>query len=1139
MNSLFPAFLASSGGHDYLYGLFFLIVALVIGAATRQFLKKVPLPLPFTVLLLIIGLVIGFLNRNVLNQFSGHHDSSGFFADLWHKILETLSGAITWGGNLDGHLILYVFLPILIFEAGFALDVHTFKKSFLNAFYLAGPGIVSATVMTGLAFYGLIVAFGDPGGFFYDISNGVLSEWRPHVHGNADKVEAFVFLASMLFGAVVSATDPVAVVALLKELGASKKLGTLIEGESLLNDGTAIVAFVLLFGVVTGSQFYGGLGSFLGDAALGFGQIGAAGGLLGVLLGLLAILWVRKVFNDPLIEVTVVLVTSFAVFFICEHFFHVSGVLGLVALGIVLAGVGRTRISPEVEHFMHEFWEFIAFVANVIIFIVVGVVIAQKVDPTGWDFLILGLVYVIIHLVRAINMGVFYPLMRKAGYGLPPRDAVVVWWGALRGAIGLALALVVYSSHLEYKFGDFGDEIEFDDAKSDPIGKKSSFIKNKGENYKSETTSVHLVTLAESKKIDNEIKMVENRFSDENPLRDRFLMALYLNHAQNSIASVEVNASGSIQNIFQTPKQRDDSFSGMTSQEIVELRAELASEKKFIKVIGEGEFFALHTGSLKKNDDGKGKQFAGVSIVGISDKVRGQFLFLISGIVLLTLLVNAPTVGPLVNALGLTKLPAVKKLMFSNASGNVAKGCEEEMDLLKDDRFLSGANWAEVRNYLPDPVAYPLTADELAEMDTLAEIRRRLLERERSSYWSQFRAGLLSARAVASLDNNLSEFVDKQGKVPMTERGYLEKVCGVSKFTEAFKDLPLLKSFFSDRITVSYDAAKAFVVSQQDIAKVVDTLAKDLDESGDPKKLQQNTRLLKDEIRQNRLAALHFIRDMHENYPEATVGIETKDAIRSVLNHERNAIRKLKSEGMLEADEAARLITEVEERMKEVMDSPLELRLPEPEEVLREVNWLKGMPEELIARIIDVSEEKAYSAGDSIMKQGDDGDGMIVITRGSVQVSIGDLVVDIMGRGSVIGEMAVLAGIKRTANVVADSSVTALWLDTESMQKIIAESPQLSGSLWKTAAMRFAENLLGSKTPYNQWDQMRLRRWLNEGDVLSPADGESVDLYGKIAVLIAGQASSPGSGEPKNAPALLSSASAGFSGNAKLFVRES
>ena len=466
MNIFSPAVIlaSSSGGHDYLYGLFFLIVALVIGAATRHFLQKVPLP--FTVLLLIFGLAMGALNR-AYGPHGGQAHESGHVEHgegIYAKFIDTLSGAITWGGNLDGHLILYVFLPILIFEAGFALDVHTFKKSFLNAFYLAGPGIVTATVMSGLAFYGLVQIFGGEG--------GVLSEWNV-------EAGAFVFLASMLFGAVVSATDPVAVVALLKELGASKKLGTLIEGESLLNDGTAIVAFVLLFGVVTAAEPFLGTGAFIGSAAVGFGQIGAAGGLLGVLLGLVAILWVRKVFNDPMIEITVVLVTSYAVFFICEHFFHVSGVLGLVALGIVMAGIGRTRISPEVEHFMHEFWELVAFVANVIIFIVVGVVIAQNAHPTGMDFAILAIVYVAIHLVRAINMGIFYPFMKKAGYGLPGKDAVVVWWGALRGAIGLALALVVYSEHLRYDFN----------------------LIEGGDGYKQETTSVLILDKDQASKL--------------------------------------------------------------------------------------------------------------------------------------------------------------------------------------------------------------------------------------------------------------------------------------------------------------------------------------------------------------------------------------------------------------------------------------------------------------------------------------------------------------------------------------------------------------------------------------------------------------------------------------------------------------
>jgi NhaP-type Na+/H+ or K+/H+ antiporter len=1059
-----PIILASAGGHDYLYGLFFLIVSLVIGAATRHFLQRVPLP--FTVLLLLIGLGMGALNR-AYGPHGGHNHGDAHVeqaAGLWGKFVDTLSGAISWGGNLDGHLILYVFLPILIFEAGFALDVHTFKKSFLNAFYLAGPGIVTATVMSGLAFMGMVTVFGGPG--------GVLEDW------NVD-AGAFLVLTSMLFGAVVSATDPVAVVALLKELGASKKLGTLIEGESLLNDGTAIVAFVLLIGVVTGAEAFLGTGSFIGSAAIGFGKIGAAGGLVGVVVGLVAIMWVRKVFNDPLIEITVVLVTAYAVFFICEHFFHVSGVLGLVALGIVMAGVGRTRISPEVEHFMHEFWEFTAFAANVIIFIVVGVVIAQKAHPTGMDFAILGLVYLAIHVVRAINMGMFYPLMRKAGYGLPGKDAVVVWWGALRGAIGLALALVVYSENLRYEFT----------------------IEDSGTGYKEATTSVFVV----------DSKLGQQLVTKQNP---NLYQGASLSHAEISVQG------GKVTSISQPTSLADRFLGSKTTKEVADMRSKLNNGEMSVVILGEG-----------------GGAIAQASLVGISARVRDQFLFLISGIVLLTLLVNATTIKSLVNKLGLTDLPAVKKLMFSNASGNISKGCEGEMDLLKDDRFLSGANWGLVRDFLPEPVSYPLTAQELSGMDTLAEIRRRLLEKERSSYWSQFRSGLLSARAVAQLDNNLSEFLDLQGKVPLTERSYLESICTVSKLTEALKDVPFLKRYFSDKITVSYDSAKAFVIAQQTMAKMVDSLVKELDESGDEEKQKKTGRLLKDEIRQNRLRGLEYIRNMHENYPEATVGIETKDAIRSVLNHERNSIKKLKGEGMLEADEATRMITDVEERMKKVMESPLELRLPEPEEVLREVNWLKGMPGDLIAKILQASEPRAYNSGDIVMRQGDEGDGMIVITRGSVRVSIGDIVVDIMGRGAVIGEMAVLGGVPRTANVIADSPVTALWLTTESMQAIMTESPELSGSLWKTAAMRFAENLLGAKEPYNSWGQMQLRRWLNEGEVIAPADGESSNLYGKIAILVSGQAAAPSASEPISAPAHLDLAEAVFSGNAKVYIR--
>ena len=143
-----------------------------------------------------------------------------------------------------------------------------------------------------------------------------------------------------------------------------------------------------------------------------------------------------------------------------------------------------------------------------------------------------------------------------------------------------------------------------------------------------------------------------------------------------------------------------------------------------------------------------------------------------------------------------------------------------------------------------------------------------------------------------------------------------------------------------------------------------------------------------------------------------------------------------------------------------------------------------------------------------------------------------------MGRGAVIGEMAVLAGVPRTANVVADSSVTALWLTTESMQKAMTESAELSNSLWKTASIRFAENLLGNREPYRSWSQIELRRWLNSGNVLSPDDGETLNLYGKTSVLVNGQATAAAGGNPISAPAILELAEARFSNGAKVFVRE-
>jgi NhaP-type Na+/H+ or K+/H+ antiporter len=383
--------------------LFFIIIAVIIGAATRfSFQKSI---IPFTVILLLIGIGLGVLGRlNYLDIYEIGSTTLDF---------TFLDKSISWAANIDPHLLLYVFLPILIFEAAFAMDVHVFKKTFTNATILAVPGIIVAIVLSA----GFVVLLN-----YFEIG---VPKWN--------------WTIALLFGAVVSATDPVAVVSILKELGASKKLGTLIEGESLLNDGTAIVIFMVIFLGLTGA----GVDN---SPILEFVRVSFGGIAIGLVVGYLIIKWIKKVFNDALVEISAIVAAAYLTFFMSEHFFAVSGVLALVAFGLVMASAGRTKISPEVQHFLHEFWELAAFIANTLIFLIVGVVIAERTVFTGNDILVLFLIYIGIFIIRAIVMTIFYPAMKRIGYGLDKKDAIVAWYGALRGAIGLALALIVAGS---------------------------------------------------------------------------------------------------------------------------------------------------------------------------------------------------------------------------------------------------------------------------------------------------------------------------------------------------------------------------------------------------------------------------------------------------------------------------------------------------------------------------------------------------------------------------------------------------------------------------------------------------------------------------------------------------------------------
>lgn len=373
---------------------FVFAIILLIGAATRSFSRFIGIP--FTILMLTLGFASGMYIRH-------YTQAHGFFAFFHHSEA---------GHSLiSPELILFTFLPVLIFESAFSLDAHVFRRSLTNIVLLAGPALFIAAVLTA-----------------YLMLSVTPAHW------------AWTMSYALLFGALINATDPVAVVALLRELGISKRLVTLIEGESLLNDGTAIVLFSVFLGISIGGA---GQLSWLA-ILLQLAKVVVGGLFVGWLLATIISRWIGKVFNDPLVEITLMMAMAYLAMIIAEGMLHVSGVMALVISGLYMSSVGRTRISPEVMHFLHEFWEMMSYIANSMIFFLVGLVIALQIKSFHWNELWIALIaYVGIMAIRGGILFAFRPIFALFKNPVSVPNVTIATWGGLRGAVSLALALIL------------------------------------------------------------------------------------------------------------------------------------------------------------------------------------------------------------------------------------------------------------------------------------------------------------------------------------------------------------------------------------------------------------------------------------------------------------------------------------------------------------------------------------------------------------------------------------------------------------------------------------------------------------------------------------------------------------------------
>lgn len=308
--------------------------------------------------------------------------------------------------HLTKELLFAIILPGLLFEAAFHVEFRKFWKNKLTIHAMAIPGVVAAGALTALIL-------------------------TPVVEG-LHFAEGFSFIHAMVFAAVIVSTDPIAVVGLFKALGAPKRLAILVEGESLLNDGSAVVLFGLMVAVALGAPFT------VGGAIWGFVKVAGTGALIGAAVGY-AVSQVIKRVDDAMVEITLTVIAAYGSFVVAEHF-HYSGVIATVVAGMLCGNwAARLSMSPTTRVAVASFWEYLAFALNSVVFLLIGLEVKLASLLASWKPILVA--YVAVLVGRAVVVYSVSGLLRFTAERVPWKWSAVLTWSGLRGGISMVLVL--------------------------------------------------------------------------------------------------------------------------------------------------------------------------------------------------------------------------------------------------------------------------------------------------------------------------------------------------------------------------------------------------------------------------------------------------------------------------------------------------------------------------------------------------------------------------------------------------------------------------------------------------------------------------------------------------------------------------
>lgn len=377
-----------------------LFTLLTLSSAVFFISKRIKIP--YTVLLVIVGLLLVPLARLPFLE-----PIFGFIDDL----------------SLTPELLFYIFLPVLIFESAFNMNVRKMVESAWSITFLSIVSLVISAVLIAVALYFFLPLIGLP----------------------------IPFIVALLFGSIISATDPVAVLALFKEFGAPKRLTLIFEGESLFNDGTAVALFLVVLAIAQ-NGFHGAVTVFEG---IGMFLMMVFGGILfGIVMAIIFSRALRYTRSNEFVSITLLIVSAHIVFILCELInthgifglhIHLSSIIATTVAALFLGNYSRHILSPKSDEYIEKSVGHLAFVINSLVFILIGILFASTEISLRELWLPILITIFVVATARAISIySVVIPLNKlKLEAHIPMTWQHLLSWGSLRGALAIIVVLLI------------------------------------------------------------------------------------------------------------------------------------------------------------------------------------------------------------------------------------------------------------------------------------------------------------------------------------------------------------------------------------------------------------------------------------------------------------------------------------------------------------------------------------------------------------------------------------------------------------------------------------------------------------------------------------------------------------------------